>query len=224
MQGFTGDQSSFFLAAGNGNVDEVNARLDIGVEINKVDRTGRTALINAINNGRWPVVETLLLRGADANIVDVWNRTPLHCMVMKLANTEHTDPAPLITLLECGAKIDTVEPQEQNSALHFAAKYGLKLELMDVLLQHDREIDRPNKAGSTPLHLAAQQGNVDLIAYLLSRGARIDSLDGEGKTPKMIAIQYQKDVAAAAFDAWTAHQAVANVIRQSMSSHAETRP
>jgi ankyrin repeat protein len=71
--------------------------------------------------------------------------------------------------------------------------------LMDLLIQHGADVNarvtgtktysmRISRApsaneGMTALHVAAQQGRVDLVRYLLGKGAKIDIVDSEGRKP-----------------------------------------
>ena len=54
--------------------------------------------------------------------------------------------------------------------IHTAIDSG-DLELVDMILQHDGCIDICNDEGYSPLHLAAFNGNIDMIRLLLIRGA-----------------------------------------------------
>jgi hypothetical protein len=52
--------------------------LDNNVEVNARDSEGRTALMLATVHGQANAVKALLARGANANIPDAHNQTPLH--------------------------------------------------------------------------------------------------------------------------------------------------
>ena len=49
------------------------------------------------------------------------------------------------------------------------------------------DVNAANAAGFTPLHGAAYKGSVDIIAYLVERGARMDVRDYRGRTPYRLA-------------------------------------
>jgi ankyrin repeat protein len=84
------------------------------------------------------------------------------------------------------------EPEHENWVDH--AVYLKRYAMVDLLLAHGCDINRPNEAGETPLHTAAMtyfalQSNLS-IEFVLSRGAQVDSVDSDGKTPLMCAFRY----------------------------------
>ncbi len=52
----------------------------------------------------------------------------------------------------------------------------------------DTLLNRPNNAGTTPLHLAADQGNIQIATLLLNAGAAVNLQNNEGQTPLHLAI------------------------------------
>lgn len=44
-----------------------------------------------------------------------------------------------------------------------------------------------NKFDWTPLHTAAYKGNIQLVEYLLSKGANLEAINKSGYTPQMLA-------------------------------------
>jgi ankyrin repeat protein len=75
----------------------------------------------------------------------------------------------------------------------------VNMELMEMLLQHGADVNaqvtgthtysmRVSRApsaneGKTALHVAAQEGKMDVVRYLLGKGAKTDITDEDGKTP-----------------------------------------
>ncbi len=69
---------TFFQAAQSGNVPRVRALLENGVNINATRSSDRaTALILAVGNREFQVVDTLLKNGADVNVATTTGMTPL---------------------------------------------------------------------------------------------------------------------------------------------------
>jgi len=68
--------------------DIVELLIKLGVDIDEPDSTGKTALMHAAIIGDTKIVETLLLHGADMNIVDKHGRTMLD---YRLNNKKHNN-------------------------------------------------------------------------------------------------------------------------------------
>ncbi|CAN6231698.1 unnamed protein product [Urochloa humidicola] len=65
------------------------------------------------------------------------------------------------------------------------------LDIVQYLLDHDANPDKPNGKGSTCLHLAAAGGNCDIVKALLSKGANVDSFCHTGTPLHMAAFSKQ---------------------------------
>lgn len=70
--------TNFISAAFEGDIDEVQTLHQLGsIDINEADYDKRTALHVAASNGNLDVVRYLCLSGANVNVVDRWNHSPL---------------------------------------------------------------------------------------------------------------------------------------------------
>ena len=81
---------------------------------------------------------------------------------------------------------DTVPEQDRASAMVMAAWYGQR-EVIGLLLE--KGVDpgaRTAKDGRTALHVAAYQGNVELVEFLIKHGAPLDVTDKEFGTPPVV--------------------------------------
>jgi ankyrin repeat protein len=58
-----------------------------------------------------------------------------------------------------------------------------------VLLEHGADINKAQNDGCTPLHMASQQGHVDVVRVLLEQGADINKAKNNGCTPLFMASQ-----------------------------------
>lgn len=77
----------------------------------------------------------------------------------------------------------TVLKAPSDNRLHRAIK-GNELKLVKQYLQDDLDgINAPNSNGDTPLHLAVQNGNPDIIRLLLANGADQNVLNNQKKAP-----------------------------------------
>eukprot|EP01091_Cochliopodium_minus_P003191 TRINITY_DN1302_c0_g1_i1.p1 TRINITY_DN1302_c0_g1~~TRINITY_DN1302_c0_g1_i1.p1 ORF type:complete len:615 (-),score=148.57 TRINITY_DN1302_c0_g1_i1:42-1886(-) len=54
------------------------------------------------------------------------------------------------------------------------------------------EINRPNSMGSTPLHIAAERGFLEIVSILVDKKALINQRDNNGKTPLYVSIEKEQ--------------------------------
>ena len=71
--------------------------------------------------------------------------------------------------------------------------HDLKKEAATPLLEKGANVNRHGSRGSiTPLHAATKWGRTELINLLLSKGARVNELNGNGQTPLDYAVSWNK--------------------------------
>ena len=176
---------------------------------------GIPALGYAAREGCLSCTEILVEAGADLNLGDAENVTPLNLAIMNL----HFDTAKY--LIEAGADVDKWSLRGENplysavdmntlphggypdrpsmdntSALDIIAmlldeganpNLQLKLQPTYRSLKDDRGADRMLSIGATALLRAAKGHDVDAIRLLVEHGARIDLPNKDGTTPLMAA-------------------------------------
>jgi ankyrin repeat protein len=135
-------------------------------------------------------VKTLLQEGeADPVVYDDFKRSPLFVaashgllevckLLLEVGKSEG---------IEHGMDVLSVQDIFGNTALAAAAAQG-ELEVVKLLFEgHNDAIHAANLRGFTPLHIAAQHGQVDIAMYLVKQGAQISAVNVYGHTPSVCA-------------------------------------
>ena len=154
-------RSPFYYAL-YGDYESLEKALKAGADPNETNRFGQTPLNHAIHNNHPKIVQLLLAHGADPN-----HHRNDGLSVLREAATKHSD-ACLKLLLRAGARPD-------SQALHIAGWLG-HMNNMRLLLE----------AGGNPndgLHGAAQGGRIDIVKYLLAKGAQAGVRSKTGDAP-----------------------------------------
>ena len=180
----------------------------VGVEIDDVDESGRTALLAAVYKGRHDLVQYLLEMDADISKSSNEGRTPLyiasrwgHVNIVKLflqkgANctivakdgwtplhialeTGHTEVVKL--LLEKGADC-TIATKDGWTPLNFASNNG-HTKVVKLLLEKGADCTIATKDGWTPLYIASENGHTEVVKLLLEKGADCTTATKDGWTP-----------------------------------------
>ena len=162
-----------------------------GLDANRPAATGERPLVYAARTLRPEAVELLLEAGADPKLANVApdreEDTALHA-----ASRHGGQVGPAI---EAGVRIlkallaKGADPRARNkqrgTALQYAASQ--RPELAAMLIEAGADVRAADATGRTPLHAAAQGGQLALAKLLLDRGADVNAEEGGGLTPLLIA-------------------------------------
>ncbi|KAK8255637.1 ankyrin repeat-containing domain protein [Phyllosticta capitalensis] len=151
-------------------------------EIDAMDCKGYTSLHRAARKGNLEICEVLVNHRANLesktkeDLEFNAGMTPL-----LLASTYNHSPI-VEFLLGHEAKVDAIDCEGYTS-LHRAAEYG-NLESCEALVNHCADLELKTRANwqATPLQLAAWFKHVSVVNFLLSRGAKINERDENGRT------------------------------------------
>ena len=152
--------SALVDAATLGYVESVQKLLDLGINPNAPSVFQNTALCKAARNGHLDVVNVLLERGADPDVVGEKSDVRLLAAY---------DGPFIYKLLDNGARA----PGKPSSALVEAVNRG-DLAIVEALLAHGADPDAPQQTDLSALSRAVDSGRLDIVKTLLANGARPD--------------------------------------------------
>jgi ankyrin repeat protein len=179
----TGQIADFAKAAKFDDVTLVKSLLSKGVNPNSVDANGNPMLILAIKDRSNNVIELLL---KDPKIdVDLSNKsgeTPL-----MIASIDGNLPLVKTLVLQNKALLDHIS----WTPLHYACAKG-HLEVAQFLIANGATVDSMSLGNTTPLMMAVQSGNEQLVKLLLDKGADLQLRNAQGLTAIDIADIYDK--------------------------------
>jgi ankyrin repeat protein/ABC-type amino acid transport substrate-binding protein len=187
------NHSALIAASANGHLEMVQLLLENGPGIEIRDSEGNTALAYAVSKGHTAIVDALLKAGASVRTPDEPGRSPLHEAVEPdsaelliaagagLDARDKSSSTPLISALErkkpevakvlLRHKADVrLADRHGTTALHAAARFST--ELSSLLLEAGAPFDASDSRGRTPLSLALEARNLELVELLLAKGAR----------------------------------------------------
>ncbi|MFZ4538069.1 ankyrin repeat domain-containing protein [Propionivibrio sp.] len=142
-----------------------------GVDINTVDRTGNTLLIQSVRRDVPDLFDYLMQRRARLNVRNRNGETALSIAA-------YTGKLPYVQrLVEAGAEVNFYG----WPPLAYAAFNG-HLAIVDYLLKHGAEINATTENGSTALFFAARFGHREVIELLLKNKADPTIANENGET------------------------------------------
>ena len=100
-------------------------------------------------------------------------------------------------LIRHGAHVNGASQNSLKAAPLHAALSAHNIFLVKEILKHGGDVNLPESGGYTPLHIAAQNGDVDALEILLAYHPDLDPrLEADGLTPLGTAVKYGNEQAA----------------------------
>lgn len=189
------------IAARLGHAELVSLLLLSNADVNILDSEGRSPLHLAAEHGHLSAVKTLLRVGADVSLRSSNNWSALDIVT----SGGHVDV--MRALLQHGADVRSRGPPGYT-VLHLAAEVN-QARAVDVLVEAGTDIEaRLEEIGNktTPLHVAALNGNCNALVALLRHNANVHTRDRVGRSPLMLACAFLKEEAAKLLLRWGADE------------------
>jgi len=183
-----------------GNPAMIEKLLKAGADVNSPNADGQTALMVVARSGKVEAARVLLNHGADVNAREHWREQT----ALIWASAEN-QPAMVKELIAHGADVNvrsqvndwqiqvTAEPRAIYrpagglTALLYAARENC-LGCVKSLAEGGADLNLTDPEGCTPLLMALLNGNFDIGAYLIQKGANINKWDWYGQTPLYAAV------------------------------------
>ena len=187
-----------FFAA-NGLTDRLNKELrKKNVDLNARDTYGWTALHHAGLHGSIPIINALIVYGADPQIKTPRGYTLFHISISMIPFLElkKESQKKLITLLIYHKLNIHAKDNQGNTVLHCSVSpYELSLDIISLLIRNRADVNAQNNQGLTALHSVALFGSLPTANYLVRSGANIHIQNNQGDTPLDLAkIRKNKDM------------------------------
>ena len=176
------------IAANGGNINALNLLIKHGAhDVDLQDNYDWTALHHAVygSNFSCEILSCLIGRGADVNARTNNRDTPL----MKAA--AKGDINAVSSLVKCGANVD-LQGKTGQTALHYAVlgPQASICEILSCLIKNGADVNAHTFRNETPLMFASDDGNVNVVTFLIKHGADVGLQDKDGNTALHYAARY----------------------------------
>ena len=180
-----GEQAISKATYSNPNLDVLDFLVKNGADLSFKANfdSGVNLLFYAAHNENEEIIEYLIKKGLDINSPSRAGETPL------LAAARNPNINVFKKLIESGADIN-VKDNKDMDALGYAAAFNPNLQLIKFLLDKGFDFHKKRKNGRNAVFDATRNENIEVIKYLVSRGANLKEIDDYGCTTLVHALVY----------------------------------
>ena len=170
--------SPLHAACENISIEVAQLLVEKGADISAKVAGRNALLLAAVYHKNLSLVQYLVEKGSDVNSRDINGSTALHLIVSTLRILEKPRQEYVIDwLIDHGAEVDVTDSWGQTALASAVENFNLghRLSTVKVLLDRGAEIHWTSQDGCTILHIAAYNGDEELVRLLLDRGASIET-------------------------------------------------
>jgi len=151
--------ASLFYASEKGMVNAVKSLVELGADVDVLNKNYETPLFKACYNGHFTTVKCLTVLGASIDLTDNYDTTPLMiaCYDGNINIVKY--------LVNLGANINK-EDGYGWTPLFYACQEG-NIDIVKYLVKLGVDINKENNKGETPLSIAIKRGHKDVENYLV---------------------------------------------------------
>ncbi|XP_063408879.1 uncharacterized protein LOC134692355 [Mytilus trossulus] len=164
------------FACSNGHKNVTVRLIKDGAPLNEIDKEGQTPLFIVAKNGDTNLIRILAEFGADVNIAIYNGITPI-ISALWLKNLKAAQ-----MLISYRADVNKCADNGW-SPLHYASYCNEKNIVQYLCYNSDAIVNLSDKKGKSPLHIACEKCNKDIVSILLQRGATYEYYDKNCNTP-----------------------------------------
>ncbi|XP_061186671.1 26S proteasome non-ATPase regulatory subunit 10-like [Saccostrea echinata] len=174
-------------AAKMGLIPVIEKLINLGANVNCLDKDKRTVLHHACQRGPKEIIQVLIKAGCDMYKANSDGDLPIHVA----ATSGHTES--MEELLKAGMDINALNTITEHTSLELSVCYE-QVHMVEFLLERKAKLEIPMRKtmAESALHQASQMGNVALIETLLKYGADINKMNTSGETPFITAVTDNK--------------------------------
>lgn len=185
-------------ACSYGHFEVTEMLIKHGANVNANDLWAFTPLHEAASKSRLEVCSLLLSEGADPYQLNCHSKSAIDVAPTRELQERLAYEYKGHLLLEAARQADTAKikkyltpeiinfkhPYSGDTALHAAVNslYPKRKQVIETLIRKGAHLNEKNKDFLTPLHIASDNSNYDLMDVLLRHGAKVNALDGLGQT------------------------------------------
>ncbi|XP_025835265.1 tankyrase [Agrilus planipennis] len=185
-------------ACSYGHFEVTEMLIKHGANVNANDLWAFTPLHEAASKNRIDVCSLLLCEGADPTLLNCHSKSAIDVAPTRELQENIAYEYKGHCLLEAARQCDTTKlkkymssdvigfkhPFNGDTVLHAVVNsvYTKRKQVCEMLVRKGAPLNEKNKDFLTPLHLAADHSQYDVMDVLLRHGAKVNALDGLGQT------------------------------------------